>query len=82
MFHFRQDMSSVQTNNIRPDVTGVTASFKLQTNTDFAKNRKCTVTYGPFSVTFVASRKSASDRLVFIDGKMATRQLMRIRCHL
>jgi hypothetical protein len=45
---------SVQTTNTRPDVTGVTASFKLQTNT-IAKI-KGTVTNGLFSVNFVVPK--------------------------
>lgn len=45
---------SVQTTNTRPNVVGVTASFKVQTNT-IAKI-KGTVTNGEFSVTFVAPK--------------------------
>ena len=45
---------SVQTTNTRPNVVGVTPSFKLQTNT-IAKTRG-TVTNGLFSVTFVAPK--------------------------
>lgn len=45
---------SVQTNNKRPGVSAVTASFKLQTNT-IAKTR-ATVTNGRFEVSFIVPK--------------------------